>query len=225
MMNFSNVLQRSFLEGYASMDLQVSDILIALLSTVVLGTYIYVVYKKVNKKSFYNRNFNMSLVALAVITAAIILTIQSNIVVSLGMVGALSIVRFRTAIKDPMDLVFLFWSISVGIICGAGFTLIAIVASVIVTFAVVLFSRGSGGEEPLVLLVNATGYDAEKEIMESVKKYCKKTQVKARNLTHDHLDMAIEVNVKEQGEFLENLMQISGVVSASLVSHTGDTTF
>lgn len=224
-MNFTDALQRSLLEGYASMDLQISDVLVAMLSTVILATYIFVVYKKINKKSFYNQNFNLSLIALAVITAAIILTIQSNIVVSLGMVGALSIVRFRTAIKDPMDLVFLFWSISVGIICGAGFTLIAIVASIIVTIAVVLFSKGSAGDEPLILLVNATGYEAEKEIMESVGSYCKKVQVKARNLTHEHLDMAIEVNVKEQGEFLGNLMQISGVVSASLVSHTGDTTF
>lgn len=224
-MSLKNALERSLLEGYASMNLQISDILIAMISTAVLAIYIYAVYKKMNKKSFYNRNFNLSLIALAIITAAIILTIQSNIVVSLGMVGALSIVRFRTAIKDPMDLVFLFWSISVGIICGAGYSLIAIVASVLVTITVILLSKTPAGEDALVLVINANRYDAEEEIMEQVSKYCRKVEVKARNLTKDHLDMAIEVSVKNQGEFLEKLMQVSGVVSASLVSHTGDTTF
>ena len=116
-----DLIMKSFLEGYATSELNVGTMFFCMGIAAAIGLYIFLIYKLVNKNSFYNRNFNISLIALTVITAAIILTIQSNIVVSLGMVGALSIVRFRTAIKYPMDLVFLFWSISVGIICGAGF--------------------------------------------------------------------------------------------------------
>ena len=117
-MNYIDIFKKSFLEGYASSNLTVKSILVCMAITILISAYIFFVYRLINRNSFYNKNFNMSLPAIAIITAAIILTIQSNIVISLGMVGALSIVRFRTAIKDPMDLVFLFWSISVGIICG-----------------------------------------------------------------------------------------------------------
>ena len=115
-MNFSDIFKRSFLEGYASTDITAINVTIALLITSVLALYIFFAYRLVTRKTFYSKSFNISLAGVSVITAAIILTIQSSIVVSLGMVGALSIVRFRTAIKEPLDLMFLFWSISVGII-------------------------------------------------------------------------------------------------------------
>ena len=118
-MKFAEVLKKSFLEGYGAVSIDFATIVTCMAITVLVAAYIFMVYRMLNRKAFYNRNFNLSLIALAVITAAVILTIQSNIVISLGMVGALSIVRFRTAVKDPMDLVFLFWSISAGIICGA----------------------------------------------------------------------------------------------------------
>ena len=108
-MSFQDVFRKSFLEGYASLDIQIGEILLCMVCTLLLSIYIFHVYKMLNKNSFYNKNFNLSLIALALITAAVILTIQSNIVVSLGMVGALSIVRFRTAIKEPLDIAFLFW--------------------------------------------------------------------------------------------------------------------
>ena len=132
-MNFIDIFKKSFLEGYASVRIDVAQIVMCMVITVLIAGYVFLIYRTVNKNAFYNRNFNLSLIALSVITAAVILTIQSNIVISLGMVGALSIVRFRTAIKDPMDLVFLFWSISVGIICGAGLAVVAVVASIIIT--------------------------------------------------------------------------------------------
>ena len=128
-MNYIDIFKKSFLEGYASANLTVKSILVCMLITILISAYIFMVYRMLNRNAFYNKNFNMSLPAIAILTAAIILTIQSNIVISLGMVGALSIVRFRTAIKDPMDLVFLFWAISIGIICGAGFAVIAVIAS------------------------------------------------------------------------------------------------
>ena len=139
-MGLIDLLKKAFMEGYATSSITIATVLMCIGCTMAIAIYIYLIYKIVNRNSFYNKGFNISLVIIAVITAAIILTIQSNIVVSLGMVGALSIVRFRTAIKDPMDLAFLFWSISAGIICGAGFAGIAVVASLFVTVLIILFS-------------------------------------------------------------------------------------
>ena len=165
------------------------------------------------------------MIALAVITAAIILTIQSNIVISLGMVGALSIVRFRTAIKDPMDLVFLFWSISIGIICGAGFAVVAVIASVIITVIVLLFERLSVGTAAVILLVNTTDYKTESQIMGIVESHCSMYKVKARNLTKNKLDMAVEVKTDKGASLVEQLMDLECVTSASLVDHDGEVTF
>ena len=223
-MSIRDILKKSFVEGYASMDLELTEVVVCMLCTVLIATYIYVIYKSIMRKSFYNRNFNLSLITLAVITAAIILTIQSNIVVSLGMVGALSIVRFRTAIKDPMDLIFLFWSISVGIICGAGFAAIAIIASIVVTIVILIFARIPTCDSEKILLVNANDYDAEDKIMEILEEYAKDYQIKSRNLTKDHLDMAIELKVSDEKEFMKKLMDAPGVTAASLVSHEGEVT-
>ena len=223
-MNLREMLQRTFLNGYASMDIQVVDVFMCLLVTSVIAMYIFIIYRSINKRSFYNKNFNLSLLALAIIIAAIILTIQSNIVVSLGMVGALSIVRFRTAIKDPIDLVFLFWAISVGIICGAGFSIIAIIASVIVSLVILFFSKLPSSKGVVILLVNSSAYESEEEIMAIVRELCSAYKVKARNLTKNHLDMAVEVSVKEQGELVKRLIGLPNITSASIVSHEGDVT-
>lgn len=224
-MNLIDIFKKSFLEGYASTNLTVKSIIICMLVTIVISAYIFAVYRLVNRNTFYNKNFNMSLPAIAIITAAIILTIQSNIVISLGMVGALSIVRFRTAIKDPMDLVYLFWSISVGIICGAGFAVIAVIASVVLTVGILLADWLPIAKAPQILLVNSNSFENEEAVLEVVKKYCSLHKVKARNLAQNHLDMAIEVRVKEEGALVKELMKVENVVSASLVSHDGEVTF
>ena len=223
-MNLSQMLQRTFLKGYASMDLQVAEVLLCILVTALIAAYIFFVYKKINKSSFYNKNFNLSLMALAIIIAAIILTIQSNIVVSLGMVDALSIVRFRTAIKDPMDLVFLFWAISVGIICGAGFSVIAVIASIVVSIVIFFFSKLPSSKGMVVLLVNSSTYENEEAILAVVQEFCNAYKVKARNLTREHLDMAIEIDAMEQGKLVRRLMELPDITSASIVSHEGDVT-
>ncbi len=224
-MSFTDIFKKSFLEGYAASQIDAAEIILCMLITVLIATYIFMIYRILNKNSFYNKNFNLSLIALSVITAAIILTIQSNIVISLGMVGALSIVRFRTAIKDPMDLVFLFWSISIGIICGAGFAIIAVVASIVVTAVVLLFERMSVGRPAVILLVNCSDYKSEKQIMEIVQANCNMSKVKARNLTKSKLDMAIEVKTDKEAQLLESLMNMEQVTSASLVDHDGEVTF
>lgn len=224
-MKLAEVLKKSFLEGYGAVNIDFAAIVICMVITVLVALYIFLVYRMMNRKAFYNRNFNLSLVALAVITAAVILTIQSNIVISLGMVGALSIVRFRTAVKDPMDLVFLFWSISAGIICGAGFAVVAVVASVVITVIILLCDRMPMDTAAVILLVNSTDYRTESRIMEVVERHCGSSKVKARNLTKDKLNMAIEVKTGEGGKLVEQLMDLESVTSASLVDHDGEVTF
>lgn len=224
-MNYSDIFKKSFLEGYASSQLDVKTVLVCMLVTVLIASYIFLVYRMLNRNAFYNKSFHISLPALAVITAAIILTIQSSIVVSLGMVGALSIVRFRTAVKEPLDLVFLFWAISTGIICGAGFAMIAVIASIVATVVLLLANSLNLARAPQILLVNAGSFYSEKAVLEIVEKNCSLHRVKARNLTKDHLDMAIEVRVKTEGELVKELMELDDVLSASLVAHDGEVTF
>ena len=154
-MTFEDIFKKSFLEGYSTIEINTATILVALFFSLILGLYIFFCYRVMTRRTFYSRNFNISLVALTLITSAIILTIQSSVVVSLGMVGALSIVRFRTAIKDPMDLVFLFWAISVGIICGAGLSEIAILSSLAVTLVLYVLNLVPVGKAPMILVVSA----------------------------------------------------------------------
>ena len=224
-MSIEDILKDSIVEGYASSTLSVKSIIVCMVITFLISIYIFILYRVMNRQAFYNKNFNIALPAMAIITAAIILTIQSSIIISLGMVGALSIVRFRTAIKDPMDLVFLFWSISVGIVCGAGFAIIAVIASAVLTCGILLADYLPIAKAPQILLINSESFENEKEIMEIVKKYCSLHKVKARNLTIDHLDMAIEVRVKEEATLVTELMKTENVVSASLVAHDGEVTF
>ena len=163
------------------------------------------------------------MVELAVITSAIILTIQSNIVVSLGMVGALSIVRFRTAIKDPMDLVFLFWSISVGIICGAGFAMIAVIASLVLTLLLVILSLTRNERKTQMLVVDAGEY-IEEEILAAVKANCSTWKVRARSITAGGVNMAIEVRTKKPAELIRALKENEQVTGVSLLEHDGEVT-
>ena len=146
-------------------------IVAALAVACVLALYIFFVYRVVTRKTFYSKSFNITLAGITVITASLILTMQSSVVISLGMVGALSIVRFRTAVKDPMDLMFLFWSISVGIICGAGIAQIAVILSVVLTCGILILDHFPAAKAPMILVVNATDLDAEEAICRNVAQY------------------------------------------------------
>ncbi len=224
-MGFQDVLKKSFLEGFSSADLSTTSIVIALAVTAVIGIYIFGVYRIATRRAFYSKSFNISLVALALITAAIILTIQSSVVISLGMVGALSIVRFRTAIKDPMDLVFLFWSISTGIICGAGLFEVAAITAVMVTIIVLALELLPARKESLLLLVNAQDCDAEEEIKAVISRYAKSYQVKSRSLTTDGMDLVVELRVKDGGSLVKEMGALPKVRSVSLLSHDGEATY
>ncbi len=221
-MGLIDLLKKAFMEGYATSSITIATVLMCIGCTMAIAIYIYLIYKIINRNSFYNKGFNISLVIIAVITAAIILTIQSNIVVSLGMVGALSIVRFRTAIKDPMDLAFLFWSISAGIICGAGFAGIAVVASLFVTVLIILFSASFKSASTLVLVVNAQSNSNEEEIMKVVREFCKYSRIRARNVSKSGMNMAVEVKTSKPSELIAKLMNLSCISDASLVENDSE---
>lgn len=224
-MSFKDIFKKSFLEGYASAEIDTATIVIALAIACALAVYVFAVYRVVTRKTFYSKNFNISLVAMTIITASLILTMQSSVVLSLGMVGALSIVRFRTAIKDPMDLVFLFWSISIGIICGAGMAQIAVVLSLILTVAILILDRLPVAKAPMIFTMNATDLDAEDAVVEKIKEYDRFCSVKPRNVTKDSLDMVIELRTSQGSALVRQVMQIPGVISASLLTHDGEVTF
>ena len=223
-MDIKEIIKKSLLEGYATSNITVVTVAVCMLCTLAVALYIYYVYKYVNRNAFYNKSFHLSLIMMAIVTAAIILTIQSNIVVSLGMGGALSIIRFRTAIKDPVDLGFLFWSISAGIICGAGFALIAVISSIIITFVIIGVLLPNAVKSPLVLVVNAKSYQCEQEVMDIVRKNCSIHRVKARNVSRENLNLVIEIREENQYELIEALMMVPQVANASVVEHNGDIT-
>ncbi len=225
-MNFKDIFRNSFLEAFTKTEVAAGEVIVILLCTCLVALYIFWVYRLLTRKTFYSKNFNISLAALSVITAIVILTVQSNIVLSLGMVGALSIVRFRTAIKDPMDLVFLFWSISVGIACGAGMLEIAVAGSMILTLIIFLLDRLPLAKAAMILVVNAdAGKEQTGRITELVKKYSKYYKVKSRNITNGQLDMVMELLVSEEDALTQDLAALECVHSVSLLSHDGEVTF
>ncbi len=224
MNTFADIFKKSFLDGFSGSDITTARILVTLLVTCAIAIYIFVVYYVAAKKNYYSKTFNISLALIAVITASIILAMQSNLVISLGMVGALSIVRFRTAIKDPMDLIFLFWSISTGIICGAEMYKIAIITSLVITVGLFVLELTPAGKASVLLIVNAKSIGQEAKIREIVEKYAKRAKVKSRNVSKESLDMIFDIKTAKEAELLKELMETEGVFGASLMAHDGEIT-
>lgn len=222
-MTFKDIFKNSFLEGFSE-GVDLKTIILAFIVTTVLALYIFFIYRLVTRKTFYSKTFNLSLIAMAVITTAIILTIQSNIVLSLGMVGALSIIRFRTAIKDPLDLVFLYWAISIGIICGAGLSVIAVALSLGMSVVILIVQKYPVRKSSMILVVNSTDINSDEKILETVKQYSKGYQLKSRNLSPTTLDMVIEIKTDKDSELVHELINIEGITSASVLSHDGEIT-
>ena len=224
-MSFKDIFKKSFLEGYSGAEITSFTVVVALAIACALALYIFLVYRVLTRKTFYSKNFNISLAGITVITTALILTMQSSVVLSLGMVGALSIVRFRTAIKDPMDLMFLFWSISVGIICGAGLAQVAVILSVVITLGILILDKLPVAKAPMILVVNSTDIDLEEKVTGIVSDFTKSYTVKSRNLTKDNLDLVIELRVAKGNELVKQVLSLEGVTSASLLSHDGEVNF
>ena len=224
-MSFSDIFKQSFLDGFAGADVNIYTSAVAMLIACAAAAYIFVIYRVVTRKTFYSKSFNIALAGITLITAGIILTIQSSIVVSLGMGGALSIVRFRTAIKDPMDLMFLFWAIAAGIICGVGLAEIAVLLCVLLTAGIFILDRLPVARAPQILVVNASDPDAEERILEAVNRYAKHCAVKSRNRTAATLELVAEVRTAQGSELLRNVSLVDSVTNASLLEHDGEVTF
>lgn len=225
MNTFSNIFKKSFLEGFAGTEINHRLVIMILATTALLAIYIFLAYRIMTRKTFYSRNFGISLVCVSLITAAIIVTIQSSVVVSLGMVGALSIVRFRTAIKDPMDLAFLFWSISTGIVCGAGLAEYAVILAVFLTVIIAVLNYIPTVRAPMILVINASDLSVEPRLAEIIGKYAKHFNIKSRNMTASSLDLTIELRTDHGAELLQNIMSTEGILGASLLAHDGEATF
>ena len=224
-MSFRDIIKKSVLESFTGSSITTTTVCVTLGITVILALYLFAVYYLSTRKTFYNKTFNVSLAAIAVITASIILAMQSNLAISLGMVGALSIVRFRTAVKDPKDLVFLFWSISICIICGAGIYEIAVIASLIITIGLFALELIPVGNASGILVVNCGSLEQETQIMDIVKESCKRPSVRSRNASVAGVDFVIECRAKQPAGMLQKLQALDGVTGVALMEHDGEVNF
>ena len=221
-MGITDVIKKSVLQGFTSGDMSTTEIMVTLGITFIIGLYIFFVYKMVSKTSLYDKSFHISMTLISVITAGIIVAMQSSIVISLGMVGALSIVRFRTAIKNPMDLLFLFWSIGTGIVCGAGMFEIAIMVALMTTIGMMILEYMPGNRKNYLLIVNGNSHLQEEEVLSAIKPYVKKCKVKTRNIKKIDCDFIFEVDTKQEKEVVEVLRKVENIEQLSLLHHEGE---
>ncbi len=221
-MSFTDALKKSVLQGFTNTDIPTIQIVLTLGITFVIAMYIFFIYRLVSRTALYNKEFHISMAIISVITAGIIVAMQSSIVISLGMVGALSIVRFRTAIKSPMDLLFLFWSIGTGIICGAGLFELALVVALMVTIGISILEFMPQVKKPYLLIINGTKDMEETVILQVIKKYAKFIKVRSRNIKKNGIDYIIEVRTKKESELLAELDKMESIVQISLLAHEGE---
>lgn len=220
-MEFGDIFKSSFLENIASVS--ILDIVIALVLAFGLGVFIFFVYKKTYAGVMYSPGFGVTLIALAMITTVVILAVTSNVVLSLGMVGALSIVRFRAAIKDPLDIAFLFWSIAVGIVLAAGMIPLALIGSLCIGVMLLVFVNRKPHVQPYILIVHLNGHDSEVRVRDFMKEQVRKSVIKSKIVEPGHVELEIEIRMKdENADFVNILSEMDGVESASLVSCNGE---
>ena len=219
--SFSDVFKSGFLEGFAGFSLK--DSLIGLGVSFLIGLFIFFIYAKSFSGVVYSASFNVSLVLMTMITALIILGVTSNVVLSLGMVGALSIVRFRSAIKEPIDIVFLFWAISEGILCGAGLIPLALLGAPVIGGLLLLFSLRKDHSEPFLLIVRFEDPKAEDKITKIAEKNVRRLRLKSTSVISGETELILEVRL-DRGEkaFVREISKMPGVSYASLVSYNGN---
>lgn len=219
-MTFQDIFKSSFLENAASFS--ALDFVIAMGLAFVIGLFIFVVYKKTFHGVMYSSGFGVSLIALTLITTLVILAVTSNIVLSLGMVGALSIVRFRTAIKEPLDIAYLFWAIAAGIVLGAGMIPLAVFGSAFIGCILLIFVNRKPTDHPYILIVSCLG-EVEETILTMIKEQVKKQELKSKTVSKSGTEMTIEVRLKgEDSAFVNRIAGLPGVDNAVLVSYNGD---
>ena len=211
----------SFLDKAAAFS--IPDIVVALFVSFALGLYIYFVYTKTFKGVMPSSSFGVSLIAMGLITTLIILAVSTNLIVSLGMVGALSIVRFRTVVKEPLDLVYLFWAITSGIVIGAGLISMAIIGGLVIGLILFIFVNRKSNDTPYVVVISCATDQAEEQSLTLLNDKTKKHTVKAKSVSREGVELTVEVRLKESSsQFVNALLTIEGVHNATLVSYSGD---
>ena len=220
-MTFGDIFTSSFLENITAIT--ILDMVLAMALSFALGLFIFFIYKKTYAGVMYSSTFGVTLVALTMISTFVILAVTSNVVLSLGMVGALSIVRFRTAIKEPLDIAFLFWAIGVGIVLAAGMIPLAVFASILIGIVILVFANRQSHITPFILVVQCVDQETEKAVIDFLGKNTKKCVVKSKNVQKGNIELNIEIRLNsEDTSFVNELSDMNGVRSAVLVSYNGD---
>ncbi len=220
-MSFSDIFKSSFLENVTSVSLL--DMALVLVLSFALGLFIFFVYKKTYAGVMYSSSFGVTLVALTMISTLVILAVTSNVVLSLGMVGALSIVRFRSAIKEPLDIAFLFWSIAAGIVLAAGMIPLAVMGSVLIGVILLIFANRKSDVDPYIVVIRCADRKSEKAALEFLEDNTKRMVVKSKSVQKGAIEVNAEIRLRnDDTDFINDLAEIQGVENAVLVSYNGD---
>ena len=220
-MTFQDIFKSSFLENITSVS--VLDMVLSLALAFGIGLFIFLIYKKTFSGVMYSSGFGVTLVALTMITTLVILAVTSNVVLSLGMVGALSIVRFRTAIKEPMDIAFLFWTIAAGIVLAAGMIPLAVFGSVVIGVVLLVFANRKAHFNPYIVVLYCENHDSELNATDFLRKQVQRCIVKSKTVRKGAVELNLEIRLKEDNtDFVNILSEMDGVTSAVLVSYNGD---
>lgn len=220
-MTFQEIFSSNFIDSVNAVS--VVDMSLALALAFADGLFIFFIYKKTFSGVMYSASFGISLIAMTMITALVILAISSNVVLSLGMVGSLSIVRFRTAVKDPMDIVFLFWSIAAGIVLAAGLLLLAVAGSIFIGIVLLIFSEKKTFDRPYILVIHCVDSDSEERSLKLVEEMAGKVSLKSKTVTPGSIELNYEVRLRDGNtDFVNRLAEMDGVTSTVMVSYNGD---
>ena len=220
-MTFNDVFKSSFLDSVSTFS--ITDTLIGMLFAFVLGLFIFLIYKKTFSGVMYSAGFALTLPGLALVTTLVIMAVTSNVVLSLGMVGALSIVRFRAAIKEPMEIVYLFWALAVGIVIGAGMIVLAVVGSAFIGVILLLFANRKTHENPYLIVLNCRDEKAEEAALAVLEKSVARYVIKSKTVAREGIEITAELRLKEAAtSFVNRLCEICGVENAVLVSYNGE---
>ena len=220
-MTFNDIFKSGFMENVSSVS--VVDMAAALLLAFGLGMFIFFVYKKTFSGVMYSSDFGVTLIALTMITTVVILAVTSNVVLSLGMVGALSIVRFRTAIKEPLDIAFLFWSIAAGIVLAAGMLPLAVFGSLFIGIVLLVFVNRKPHLNPYIVVIGCEGHESERQALEFLKGRVQRCVVKSKTAQKGMVELNLEIRMKEDNtDFINELAAMDGINSAVLVSYSGE---
>ncbi|MBQ9747271.1 MAG: DUF4956 domain-containing protein [Clostridia bacterium] len=220
-MSIQDFIKKSILESGAFDGASITSIVLGLLTAIAMGAVIYLVYSKFYVGVIYSRSFAITLVGMTVLTAMVTLAISTNIIISLGMVGALSIVRFRTAVKDPMDLLYLFWAITSGITAGAGMYMLVVVSAVVMITMIVLFYHKQQKGRIYIVVIHYTTDEAGDKVIRAFGKM--KYFIKSKTVRKQKTEMAVEVYCKKNDMFfLDKIKEVEGVEDATLIQYNGE---